>query len=552
MGFTLRRNRIILATVLFLLPVIFLIITSDGGNRVLKTGVEVDPSIIERLKGLSMRLRLVESKNDEVAQNLISIRSSSSLHQYKSALRNNRTKIKDAEFLNNTQLTLPSIYNYMSHLLGSKNSLVPATQVSAGRHGVSLAFGVPTIKRDKASYVLNTIQSLITGISDEEKRDCILIVFIAEIEDKIFVSKLIKELKDRFHSYIRSGLIEIVVPPKEFYPDLNNLPKDVTFHDPPLRVKWRTKQNLDFSYLMMYAQQRARFYVQLEDDLIATPGYVSTIRTFALQQTENRWMILEFSSLGFIGKLFRTSDLPAIVEFFLMFHKDKPVDWLLDHILWVKVCSPDKDQAHCNREKAQLRIRFKPSLFQHVGKESSLPGKRQNLVDKDFKKAPLFQAHLNPKASVITTINVYQTHTIERAYTGQSFFWGHTPHKGDVVRFKFDEELYLEHFRINTGNVEHPGDIFSNASVEILTTESKLKREKLSHETPASDVEAQKTFVKGEFLPNDYIRVGKFVNGLADYAVPATIGKVSELLIRVNDHTGQNWVIISEIHIIKR
>ena len=27
-----------------------------------------------------------------------------------------------------------------------------------------------------------------------------------------------------------------------------------------------------------------------------------------------------------------------------MFHKDKPVDWLLDHILWVKVCSPDKDQ----------------------------------------------------------------------------------------------------------------------------------------------------------------------------------------------------------------
>ena len=27
-----------------------------------------------------------------------------------------------------------------------------------------------------------------------------------------------------------------------------------------------------------------------------------------------------------------------------MFHKDKPVDWLLDHILWVKVCNPEKDQ----------------------------------------------------------------------------------------------------------------------------------------------------------------------------------------------------------------
>ena len=30
-----------------------------------------------------------------------------------------------------------------------------------------------------------------------------------------------------------------------------------------------------------------------------------------------------------------------------MFHKDKPVDWLLDHILWVKVCNPEKDQVSC-------------------------------------------------------------------------------------------------------------------------------------------------------------------------------------------------------------
>lgn len=32
-----------------------------------------------------------------------------------------------------------------------------------------------------------------------------------------------------------------------------------------------------------------------------------------------------------------------IVEFFLMFQRDKPIDWLLDHILWVKVCNPEKD-----------------------------------------------------------------------------------------------------------------------------------------------------------------------------------------------------------------
>jgi hypothetical protein len=93
----------------------------------------VDPSIIERLKILSIRLRLVESKNEDVSQSLISIRSSS-YHHYTSDTENNNTKVRDADFMNNSQLTLPSIYNYMSHLLGSKNSLVPAFQLSAGRH----------------------------------------------------------------------------------------------------------------------------------------------------------------------------------------------------------------------------------------------------------------------------------------------------------------------------------------------------------------------------------------------------------------------------------
>lgn len=41
--------------------------------------------------------------------------------------------------------------------------------------------------------------------------------------------------------------------------------------------------------------------------------------------------------------MFRTRDLPMIAEFFLMFHRDKPIDWLLDHILWVKVCNPERD-----------------------------------------------------------------------------------------------------------------------------------------------------------------------------------------------------------------
>lgn len=111
-----------------------------------------------------------------------------------------------------------------------------------------------------------------------------------------------------------------------------------------------------------------------------------------------------------LGKMFQAPDLNLIVEFIFMFYKEKPIDWLLDHILWVKVCNPEKDavrfalcllnrlaakkvgvwvspfspfffkKKHCERQKSSLRVRFRPSLFQHVGLHSSLAGKIQKLT----------------------------------------------------------------------------------------------------------------------------------------------------------------------------
>ncbi|MEQ2196215.1 Alpha-1,3-mannosyl-glycoprotein 4-beta-N-acetylglucosaminyltransferase B, partial [Xenoophorus captivus] len=130
---------------------------------------------------------------------------------------------------------------------------------------------------------------------------------------------------------------------------------------------------------MLYAQDKGTYYIQLEDDVFAKTGYYSDMKAFAMEAASTEWLYLEFSQLGFIGKMFKTSDLPMIAEFFLMFHKDKPIDWLLDHILWVKVCNPEKDNKHCDYQKAMLKKRYKPSLFQHVGLHSSLPGKLQHL-----------------------------------------------------------------------------------------------------------------------------------------------------------------------------
>merc|ERR1712168_464983 len=247
--------------------------------------------------------------------------------------------------------------------------------ISKARTGVSIVLGIPTIQRPVQSYLVDTIRSLIDGLSEDERADALLIVMVAEPWDLDFSRKVQAEVNDAFADHLESGLLEVITPHSSFYPNLDNLKE--TLGDSKMRAKWRTKQNIDFSYLMIYAQARGRYYCQMEDDVIAIPGYLSTMKMFALNQKTDEWILLEFSHLGFIGKLFKTSDIPSITQFFVLFFKDKPVDWLLDHYVFVRVCNLDKDAIHCQRQKDSVRLRFIPSLFQHVGMYSSLKGKTQ-------------------------------------------------------------------------------------------------------------------------------------------------------------------------------
>lgn len=548
----LKRNRFLILFIVIVCPLMyhFIVRREDLPKSLPPSQVDVD--LITKIESLRDRLRDAEFQSSARSQELILLKTKLSVmvaEKTKRTNTSNRTENSNTIFFNEHQvLQLPSIYAFMPHLMDSPNSLKPAIHVTKDRQGVSLVFGIPTIKREKTSYLLNTLASLLDGMTQEDKDDSVIVIFVGET-NREYASSVANDVKERFPSDVESGLVEIVSPSTSFYPDLEAVP--LTFGDSRERVKWRTKQNLDFCFLMMYCQRKARFYIQLEDDLVATPSFASTIKTFALQQVTNKWLMLEFSTLGFIGKLFRSSDLSLVVEFILLFYKDKPVDWLMDHILWVKVCNPEKDQQHCAREKMHLRIRFKPSLFQHVGKESSLKGKKQTLIDKDFKKAPLFQAHLNPQAEAVTTLEPYQAFSIDRAYKGQTFFWAYPPHADDVIRLKFHKEIRIERFKFKSGNLEHPGDIIRNASVEVLPVKALAQAKKMSEPGRDASPEAKKNFMKYEYPLSSYIRVGVFSpNGLAEGQVPQNIGKVSEMRIRVWGHNSESWIILSEIHVI--
>ncbi|XP_072118866.1 alpha-1,3-mannosyl-glycoprotein 4-beta-N-acetylglucosaminyltransferase A [Mobula birostris] len=440
------------------------------------------------------------------------------------------------DLTNRNALQVPNIYHHMPHLLNNEESLQPAVQVGLGRTGVSLVLGIPTVKRKVKSYLAETLHSLIDKLSTEEKLDCVIVVFIGET-DLNHVHGVLDSLEKEFSMEISSGLIEVISPHAAYYPDLANLKE--TFGDSKERVRWRTKQNLDYCFLMMYAQNKGIYYVQLEDDIVAKDHYFSTMKNFALQLSSEDWMILEFSQLGFIGKMFQAPDLNLIVEFILMFHKEKPIDWLLDHILWVKVCNPERDAKHCERQKSNIRIRFRPSLFQHVGLHSSLAGKIQKLTDKDFMKPLLHKMHVNPSAEVSTSLKVYQGHTLDKVYLGEDFFWGITPLAGDYILFRFDKPLNIDRYLFHTGNTEHPGDLLLNTSVEVLP-----------YKDLGSELLQETKDQKYKRTEDGFYRIGRFENGIAEGAIHKRLNPISAIRLSVLQDS-EVWVLLDEIHLKK-
>ncbi|KAI4786260.1 hypothetical protein KUCAC02_037240 [Chaenocephalus aceratus] len=204
------------------------------------------------------------------------------------------------------------------------------------------------LRGEKPSFVLKRTLESETGDTSP---------FVLETADQQYASSVAENLKHLFPAEIQSGLLEVVSPSVHFYPDFSKLRE--SFGDPKERrheylkqqltwscrqkassvltllsrvrgrgspaaltpealllperdgnmnsdtvllwtCRWRTKQNLDYCYLMMYAQAKGTYYVQLEDDIVARPNFFTTMKNFALQQPSEEWMILEFSQLGFI------------------------------------------------------------------------------------------------------------------------------------------------------------------------------------------------------------------------------------------------------------
>lgn len=285
------------------------------------------------------------------------------------------------------------------------------------------------------------------------------------------------------------------------------------FNDAPERVAFRSKQNLDYSFLIQFCAGLSQYYLQLEDDVSASKSFLSKIRAHIAEQEAKRvnWVMLEFSTLGYIGKLYKSVHLALLSRFLFLFYQEMPCDWLMPLFRTVMT---QKDA-----------IYLKPSLFQHIGTFSSFGGTYNHLKDKDFEEG----FYNNPLATVYSDMSIYKRHLPKLAWeAGDGFFWGQSPKKGNYLTVVFSAPTLLTGIVIETGSGGK--DILESAQVEI------------GQHTIKTD--------NGEGSCEEFQSVGGLVNGRFEIEnLEKTHSSASSCLRILVTNEQDEWVVISKIRV---
>ncbi|KAM4572424.1 alpha-1,3-mannosyl-glycoprotein 4-beta-N-acetylglucosaminyltransferase C-like isoform 1-T2 [Odontesthes bonariensis] len=374
-----------------------------------------------------------------------------------------------------------------------------------------LTIGLASVKRKKGNYLLETIKSIFDQSSYEELKEIVVVVHLADF-DLVWCENLVQEMNRKFAHHIIAGRLLVIQTPEEYYPSLDGLKRN--YNDPEDRVRFRSKQNVDYAFLLNFCTNLSDFYMMLEDDVRCSRNFLTALKKVITSREGSYWVMLEFSKLGYIGKLYHSRDLPRLAHFLLMFYQEMPCDWLLIHFRGLLA---QKDV-----------IRFKPSLFQHMGYYSSYKGAENKLKDDDFEEDSI-DIPDNPPASLYTNINVFENYDATKAYSSivDEYFWGKPPCTGDFFIIIFNRSTKISRIKIVTGTEDRQNDILHHGALEVgqKSVETKQGRQCSS-----------------------YITIGEFkVGNIEVYNVDRKISFDIECVRIVVTATQKEWLIIRTV-----
>ena len=315
-----------------------------------------------------------------------------------------------------------------------------------------LVIGIPTVSRKKTSYLVPTLQSLVSNLRKEEKGDVQIAVFVADLSTE-YRQWVKEQVSSNFKNEIESGLIIVFAAPTSFYPDLENLLP--FFGDSTDRVKWRSKQCLDYSYLYYYCSDMSDYFLLVEDDIIAETGYLQRMKEFIKLKSEGRgWKMLQFGARGFIGMLYHSKDVLSLAKFIRKFFWTMPIDWLFSLF----------NDVHFDKEVKTYGMY--PPLFLHAGTVSSLDGQSRGLEDLEERIVKVYQTKPNPPANISSTIDkVFDLNNLENLYRGHGVFWAKHVEKGNTIDIALNNAVPLKRVVFASGSKRSPNDRFYDTAL---------------------------------------------------------------------------------------
>ena len=152
--------------------------------------------------------------------------------------------------------------------------------------------GLPTIIRHRGNYFRHTLERIFLSLRNTN----ISFQLIIQIGEKNIsqIAKCISTAYKLVQKYGCSSKIEIIIPNPTLYNILEQGPSELD--------KWRRKLFLDVIHLLLYVSTKSGFYLHLEDDLDPIDNFLHHIEIFRKMIRVENWIMLEYSTLGFMGK----------------------------------------------------------------------------------------------------------------------------------------------------------------------------------------------------------------------------------------------------------
>jgi hypothetical protein len=83
------------------------------------------------------------------------------------------------------KIDFPNVLSFLPHLRDKDQAVIQPKFLQSTNRFVSIVIGIPTIKRDKTNYLLETVKSLLDNMSDIDKSDALIVIMISEVNFSI-------------------------------------------------------------------------------------------------------------------------------------------------------------------------------------------------------------------------------------------------------------------------------------------------------------------------------------------------------------------------------